>query len=693
MLKQIELTGFKSFGKKSSLDFGSSVSAIVGPNGSGKSNVAEAFRWVLGEQSMKSLRGKRGEDLIWNGSSDVPRVNHAFVTLTFDNRGKIFPIDFDEVSFARHVYRDGVNEYSVNGSRVRLKEMVELLSAVGVGSSSHHIVSQGDADRILSASSVDRREMIEEALGLKMYEYKREESERKLAKALENMREVELLRKEIAPHLRFLKKQIEKGAAQSAMRNELRALYGEYVRREGDELARLTEELVHRREAPTQELSRIDDELAAHVLVDNGSGDLLCRERVADIERELNGVRREVDELCRIAGRLEGRLEAIPPSRDGAVSSICAACGQAIGSDDRDRLAHVEKEALLLHEQLAATHEQLVSVRAKESLLRATHEEACRAMEREERAQRDADRAFYSARARRTELVATLSIQQAEEEVLQIRRNRFDAELQDAERLLGTTSLGTMERVADGETPVLLEPIPELLRRIEKIKYRLEEALGDTVDVEKEYREVSERDTLLSRELSDLAASIASLREVLAELTARLASEFASGLAKINEQFRDFFALMFDGGVASLELVRHTSRRLVSDEDHDSERDNEKEGVEVAVNLPRKKIRSLEMLSGGERSLTSIALVFALSRVNPPPFMVLDETDAALDESNSRRFGDMLELLSRTTQLIVITHNRATMSRANVLYGITMGASGVSRMLSIKFDEAEGYAK
>lgn len=117
------------------------------------------------------------------------------------------------------------------------------------------------------------------------------------------------------------------------------------------------------------------------------------------------------------------------------------------------------------------------------------------------------------------------------------------------------------------------------------------------------------------------------------------------------------------------------------------------EGIEIAVNLPRKKIKGLAMLSGGERALTSIALLFAMSQVNPPPFMILDETDAALDEANSRKYGDMIESLSKFSQLILITHNRETMSRAGVLYGVTMGSDSVSRLISLKFAEAEAYAK
>jgi chromosome segregation protein len=181
-LKRLEIFGFKSFGKKAVLEFSSQITSVVGPNGSGKSNVAEGIRFVLGEQSMKSMRGKRGEDLIFNGSQSTGRANRASVAIVFDNSKREFPLDFDEVSVSREVYRDGSNQYFINGSQVRLKDVFELLASVHIGASGHHMISQGEADRILNANPKERREMLEDALGLKVYQYKRAESERRLEK-------------------------------------------------------------------------------------------------------------------------------------------------------------------------------------------------------------------------------------------------------------------------------------------------------------------------------------------------------------------------------------------------------------------------------------------------------------------------------------------------------------------------------
>src|SRR6185436_5809699 len=227
----------------------------------------------------------------------------------------------------------------------------------------------------------------------------------------------------------------------------------------------------------------------------------------------------------------------------------------------------------------------------------------------------------------------------------------------------------------------------ERRRELEKMKIRLEE-LGSSGGQEllKEFKDAEERDRFLEKELLDLKVSNESLRGIIKDLEEKLNVEFKQGIDKINDSFQNFFSLMFGGGQAKLIV----EERELQDEEEIREKEF---GIDINVNLPRKRTKGLQMLSGGERALTSIALLFAISQVNPPPFIILDETDAALDEANSKKYGDMIETLSKYSQLILITHNRETMSRAGVLYGITMGSDGASRQLSIAFDEAVAVAK
>jgi chromosome segregation protein len=155
---------------------------------------------------------------------------------------------------------------------------------------------------------------------------------------------------------------------------------------------------------------------------------------------------------------------------------------------------------------------------------------------------------------------------------------------------------------------------------------------------------------------------------------------------------------MFGGGEAHLSVSVPEKRKkkddeLFSEDEEAVPEEPEEGGIDIEVNLPKKKVKGLMMLSGGERALTSIALLFAISQVNPPPFIILDETDAALDEANSKKYADMIENLGEKSQLIVITHNRETMSRAGILYGVTMGAGGGSKLLSVSFEDAVAVAK
>ena len=199
-LKTLELNGFKSFAQKTSLEFQSPIVSVVGPNGSGKSNVVEAIRFVLGEQSMKSMRGKGGADLVFKGSKNLSKGTKASVTIYFHNKDKIFKLsnelgeninlNYDIISISREVHSDGLNKYSLNGTEVRLKDINQLLSSVNVGASGHHIISQGEADKILNARIEDRKVMIEDALGLRIYHYKKQESEKKLLKTEENIKDV-----------------------------------------------------------------------------------------------------------------------------------------------------------------------------------------------------------------------------------------------------------------------------------------------------------------------------------------------------------------------------------------------------------------------------------------------------------------------------------------------------------------------
>lgn len=806
-LKSLEINGFKSFAKKGSLTFTSPITSIVGPNGSGKSNVAESFRFVLGEQSIKSMRGKKGEDLIFNGGKDSARANRASVKVVFNNSNRMFNVDFDEVSIERTVHRDGVNEYFINGTSVRLKDVAELLAYANIGSSGHHIISQGEADRLLSAAPKERREMIEDALGLKVYQYKKEESEKKLTKTEAHIKEIESLRRELAPHIKFLKKQVEKIEKSVSLRAELIGLYKEYFYKEKKYIVAEKAKLDNEKKDPEAELRVLQGELNHHKqILDALKANLGQSSQMSELlklEQGMRETRQRKDSCMRELGRLEGEVSYLKRTIDrklkeasetstkqvylrdvevvtrsveikvgvasdiiegkdsyssmplenrvDQVKSVLSEIKEAVVDfvehhkeqtpDSAKQTKHEEEEIVRITGEMKNLEEKLKQYGEEEVEQSKQYSDIKIEIDKERDKNVESEKAVLRIMSKQNEIHSVLEHIKNKEERLSMEETDLKRELDEAHIIVGRDAVSYENYEAEHLAKIAMEEGAEVVivaeesgdgveknthntgagqveprsmqldrkRTIEKTKIRLEEmggAGGD--DVVREHKETEERDQFLARELVDLTTSSESLRGLITDLNQKLDALFKEGIGKINKEFGSFFKLMFGGGEAELKVVREERKRkrksgdeledggdlslavsaLEGDDDTPAE-----EGIDIHVSLPHKRIKGLTMLSGGERALTSIALLFAMSQVNPPPFVILDETDAALDEANSRKYGDMIEALSKHSQLILITHNRETMSRAGVIYGVTMGGEGYSKLLSIAFDEAVAVAK
>ncbi len=754
-LKSIELTGFKSFGRKSVVDFTTSITSIVGPNGSGKSNIVEAIRFVLGEQSMKSLRGKGGVDLIFKGSKGISSSSRAQVLITFDNKDKIFSftnsglgvsLDYDEIIIGREVFADGSNKYSINRTEVRLKDVVDLLASVNIGSSGHHIISQGEADRVLNASNKERRGMIEDALGLKVYQFRIKESERKLEKTFLNIKEVQALRREIAPHLAFLKKQVQVVEKAREMREELRNFYKTYLGKEGTYIENESKRLGDLRKSLESKGSALDSKIG-ELQKQNGENqhENIFAGEIKENENKISVLRSDKNELVRKLGRIEGIIEGIEHQfskvkevKNKVISEvewktfildISTRIDEAIKIEDLPNIVEALKNIKIklgeLYEnkevgeqentKIEDNAEYKEMVEAQNGILneieKIQQEEKkyldiisnLKQKEAESMASfRDSERVLYELLREKNEVTSEIHSLKFEEEKLSLIKNAFEMELAEAGVMIGREIISFAQERFEGE--IVRSSQEEIRRKIERIKIKIEDAgSGSGNDVMKEFQETEDRDAFLAKEIDDLNKSIKDCHILIQELKEKLDTEFKVGVEKINKQFQEFFALMFGGGGAFLAITMEHKKpkkndESIEDEGEEGEDEEENEigferGIEINVNLPHKKVKDLHMLSGGERSLTSIALLFSISQVNPPPFLVLDETDAALDEANSRKYGNMLENLSKFSQLIVVTHNRETMSRAQVLYGVTMSSEGASKLLSIHLEDATAYAK
>ena len=223
-LKNIEVYGFKSFAQKINFEFHNGITGIVGPNGSGKSNVGDAVRWVLGEQSAKQLRGGNMQDVIFSGTESRKPLSFASVAITLDNSDHKLPVDYNEVTVARRLYRSGESEYLINGSSCRLKDIQEMFYDTGIGKEGYSIIGQGQIDKILSGKPEDRRELFDEAAGIVKFKRRKNTTIKKLEEERQNLVRVTDILSELTKQLGPLEKQSETARIYLAKREELKTL-------------------------------------------------------------------------------------------------------------------------------------------------------------------------------------------------------------------------------------------------------------------------------------------------------------------------------------------------------------------------------------------------------------------------------------------------------------------------------------
>lgn len=765
-LRKLELNGFKSFANKTVLDFlpecdiasgakparndsrsdsgRCGITAIVGPNGSGKSNVADAIRWAIGEQSSKNLRGKKSEDVIFAGTDKKTRLGTASVTLYFDNSDKRIPLEFTEVSITRKVYRSGESEYLVNGSRVRLMDIIDLLAKAGIGKDSYCVITQGMSDAVLLASPVERRATFEDAAGVKQYQIEKERALRKIESTKENLARVDSLVIEIEPHLKNLRRQAEKAAQgkdiAARLRSKQELLYGylwhTFVSERGS--------LYNERQSIEGAITQLETKTTTlETALQDVSRAFETNDEEDVIERELTELRTllntSVRELSMLEGRLQGELEKrrdresieiIPvdlhfvEARLDEVSELQIQLVDKLSHVERlEDLQDIKEFAIVIRQRMAELKTQ-----AHEGSVKMKKVSALPEAERQESDKRVADLEAMLVRLKGSIQEGEAVIQKKSEALAGIReRGRVDREqffarekeLRDAnielqrkkdmlnelkvklarvevrEEDLTTLvreelSLDPPALTYDG-TPVERE---KLEREISRLKVEVEHiGMIDPLVVD-EYQETEKRYTFLTTESADLKQAIESLKTVAREMDQKIDQEFQSAFLEIKKKFEEYFVLIFGGGKAELRLVKIPMRKQTESDEEEKDEEGLTEGIEtfemgieIVVSPPGKRIHNLSMLSGGERSLTSLALLFAIIAHNPPPFAILDEVEAALDEANSRRFSRMLAELGEHTQFVAITHNRATMEQASLLYGVTMGDDGVSKLLSVKLDQ------
>jgi len=700
-LKRVIIKNFKSFYKTTVLDFPSKITAIVGPNGSGKSNIVDAIRWALGEQSYKNLRVEKSDDLIF--TSPQIAAGFAEVELSFDNSKKLFLLDFLEVSIVRRIDRQGESKYFLNKEPCRLKDITEITAQAKIGVKGFSIINQGSVEDILRVSSLERKLMLEENLGLKNLEIKKEEGERKLSNSLVNLDKVKAQLEEIIPHLRFLKRQVKRFNERQQNKKELRELQLIYF-------ANFYKEILKEKEPQKINCEKIEEEiknLEAEILEEEREMGLLKETPDRDLEVKIKEITNHLLDKQNEKFKI---LEKIKTEVGNSRVSLSV-------NKEEEKISFLEKklEELLLVEDIIEIKKgikeilkDLKEIPQKNEFLETKNEEFKNQLDllekeieksremlshfQEELNQqtqkfREKFQFLEQKRQKKEKLLIALKEEELKTEKYKLKFDDFIRRLEEEEITLKEVEEYLKDAKEETMDRVVLE------RKIWRLKREISEVGAVDENVMKEYQETEARFNFLSSQINDLTKAIDDLKNLTKKLTKQIEEEFFAGISAINKDFSRYFRLMFKGGSAKLVIkkIQKQTTEEMNSENGILNQAGEKEtieGVEIVVDIPKTKIKNLEILSGGEKTLTAISLLFAIVNQSDPPLVIVDEIDAALDEENSRRFAEILKELSKETQFIIVTHNRLTMSAAQVIYGVT-SKNNVSQLLSIKLEDSE----
>ena len=353
-LKHLELHGFKTFASRSEFTFPTGITAVVGPNGSGKSNIADAIRWVLGEQSFSTLRAKKTEDLIFAGGEGRARSGMAEAYLTLDNADGLFPIEFSEVTIGRRAYRDGDNEYLLNGNKVRLRDLGELLAQTGLARRTYTVMGQGLIDQALSLRAEERRALFEEAAGISLYQHKREDALRRLEETQHNLERVKDILAEIGPRVRQLERQARRSEDYARLSSELHEMQRTWF---GFQWARQQAALRDARESCQAQAVQLEERRAELIALGERldvlhRGQIELRSLLLRWQRESAGVREQAEALQRQRAVLDERARLLAQHAEDARADVSVL--EAHMAALRERVSQAESDLADMAHRLGA---------------------------------------------------------------------------------------------------------------------------------------------------------------------------------------------------------------------------------------------------------------------------------------------------------------------------------------------------
>ena len=724
-LKHIKLSGFKSFVDPTKISFPTNMVGVVGPNGCGKSNVIDAVRWVLGELSAKNLRGESMVDVIFNGSEKRKASGQCSIELLFDNsHGKISGeyVSFNEVSIKRVMTRDAQSDYYINNTKCRRKDVQDIFLGTGLGPSSYAIIEQGMVSKLVSAKPDELRTHIEEAAGVSKYKERRKETESRIKRTKENLSRVKDIKDEIGRVIKRLENQAKAAEKYNSLKEKKAEL-------ELDKAILFSIEAKTRRDILQKKLDSLNRDLK----IKNAESDT-TQAQIDKFRTENESTLNEYEIAqknfyaigAEIAKREANLLNINKNEQDTKLDleKVKQSYEKAMETEKnfdelspREKAMHILDDIIKIIEKYAINNEDILqkAKRLKNLLIdifniatkqskTLTDEYLSRQNELEKQIIND-ENLKKSIENEMKDLAEKSSNAESILISLRQKQSKFNEQLRDFENKKSISSIDA-RTISEKITNIRIEQktyeinLDNSNKKLEKAGIDIETVdfsnyeNKNTEDLENklteletkiiklgainlaapdEIQEETKRKEELDNQYDDLTEALVKLSAAIQKIDKETKTIFKESFDSVNAKLKEMFPKLFGGGVAELTLTEDDALNA---------------GVILMARPPGKKNSSISQLSGGEKALTALALVFAFFELNPAPFCLLDEVDAPLDDLNTLRFIEMVEEMSKNVQFIFITHNKVSMERSDHLMGVTMQEAGVSRMVSVDVNQA-----
>ena len=727
-LKHIKLSGFKSFVDPTKISFPTNMVGVVGPNGCGKSNVIDAVRWVLGELSAKNLRGDSMVDVIFNGSENRKASGHCSIELLFDNSsGKIGGefASFNEVSIKREMTRDAQSNYFINNTKCRRKDVQDIF--LGTGLSSYAIIEQGMVSRLVSSKPDELRAHLEEAAGVSKYKERRKETESRIKRTKENLSRVKDIKDEIGRLIKRLQNQAKAAEKYNLLKDEKlkleldkAILFSMEAKNNRDGLQKKLDGLkrdlkIKNAESDTYQSQidqyRTENESVLNEYENAQKNFYAIGAEIAKREANLQNIIKSESEIkdnlekasanYEKAKATEKNFDELSPSEkamhilDEIINTIQK---YSIKNEDIDSKSIELKKLLtdilniataqsktLIDEYLTRQNELEIQIKDDQKNKKVIEDEIKELVDKSS----SAESVLISLRQKQSKFnedmrvlennksISDLDSRAISEKITNVRieLNTYEVNLENSNKKIQQAGLNIQTINFSEYEGKSLDDIENKLTELETKIIKLG---AINLAAPEEIKEESKRKEELDEQYEDLTEALDKLTSAIKKIDQETKTIFKDSFDAVNMKLKEMFPKLFGGGMAELTLTDENELNA---------------GVILMARPPGKKNSSISQLSGGEKALTALALVFAIFNLNPAPFCLLDEVDAPLDDLNTLRFVNMVEEMSNTVQFIFITHNKVSMERSDHLMGVTMQEAGVSRVVSVDVNQAVEMAQ